>query len=133
MQYVVLDTDLFSFLVKGDSRIVPYRNLLEGQTLCLSFQTVAELYQWAELRNWGEQRRAALDANLRSYLILPYDDATGRAWARIRVERQRHGRPISPQDAWIAACALRHDCSLVSHNIADFSHISGLRLITTRP
>ena len=131
MQYVVLDTDLFSFLVKGDSRIAPYHTLLAGTTLCLSFQTVAELYQWAELRNWGEQRRIGLDVRLRSFVILPYDDTTGRVWARVRVERQRQGRPISPQDAWVAACSVRHDCSLATHNIGDFSHISSLRLITT--
>ncbi len=128
--FIVLDTDIFSFLVKGDRRTEPYRRLLHHATLCLSFQTVAELYQWAELRNWGIQRRAALTTHLRSYVILPYDDETGHAWARVRVECQRQGRPISPQDAWIAACALRHDCVLATHNVADFSHISDLRLIT---
>lgn len=129
-KFIVLDTDLFSFLVKGDRRIEPYQRLLQRATLCLSFQTVAELYQWAELRNRGVQRRAALDSHLHSYVILPYDVDTGRAWARVRVECQRRGRPISPQDAWIAACALWHDCSLATHNVADFSHISSLSLIT---
>ena len=53
-----------------------------------------------------------------------------RQWAQVRVERQSAGRAISPQDAWIAATALRHDLPLVTHNIKDFLGISNLRLIT---
>ena len=126
---VVIDTDVFSFFLKGDTRIEPYLNPLSGETICLSFQTVAELYQWAELRKWGEARRRTLDAQLASFVILPYDDLTGRTWARVRAERQRIGRPMSSQDAWIAACSIRHNCTLVTHNTADFTNISGLRLL----
>ena len=127
---VVVDTDVVSFLLKDDTRAQVYRSRLENKTLVLSFMTVAELYQWAYLRNWGEQRQARLEERLRAFVIAPYDDRLCRTWAMICVERQRLGQPISVQDAWIAATALRHDVPLVTHNRHDFTPITGLTIIS---
>jgi predicted nucleic acid-binding protein len=40
----LLDTDVFSFLLKGDSRKSLYIPMLAGHRLALSFMTVAEVY-----------------------------------------------------------------------------------------
>ncbi len=133
MKYLVLDTDVCSFFFKRDSRAEQYRPHLVGHTPCLSFQTVAELYQWAEINNWGQKRRAKLDQWLPTFVILPYDNETALAWAKIRAERRKQGRPISATDAWIAASALRYNCPLITHNVADYLHIANLTLITETP
>jgi len=127
---VIVDTDVVSFLFKGDTRARAYRPHLQGKTLALSFMTVAELYQWAYSRNWGKQRLARLEERLRTYVIVPYDGELCKQWAMICVKRQRLGRPISVQDAWIAAAALRHGCPLVTHNRDDFANITGLTVIS---
>ncbi len=127
---VVLDTDVVSFLFKGDTRAEAYRPHLRGKILALSFMTVAELYQWAFVRNWGPERIARLEQQLARYVIVPYDRELCWQWARICAERQRLGRPISVQDAWIAATALRHACPLVTHNKDDYADIAGLVVIT---
>ncbi len=51
---VIVDTDGVSFLFKGDTRAQAYRRPLQGRALAVSFMIVAELYQWACVRNWGE-------------------------------------------------------------------------------
>ena len=52
MDAVLLDTDVFSFLIRpGDTRGDLYRPLVQGKTIALSFISVGELYVWAELRN----------------------------------------------------------------------------------
>ncbi len=51
MPTLLLDTDVFSFLLKGDSRANAYSDLIQGHRLALSFMTVAELFQWAAIRN----------------------------------------------------------------------------------
>jgi tRNA(fMet)-specific endonuclease VapC len=130
MDYVILDTDVCSFFFKRDSRVERYRSHLLGHTACLSFQTIAELYQWAEIHSWGQKRRTKLEQWLPHFVILPYDNQTARAWAKIRAERRRQGHPISATDAWIAACAVRHNCPLLTHNATDFQYISDLRVIT---
>ena len=127
---VIVDTDVVSFLFKGDTRAQLYRPHLQGKALALSFMTVAELYQWAYIRNWGKRRLTRLEEQLRAYVIVPYDNDLCKQWATICVGRQRLGRPVSVQDAWIAATALRHGCPLVTHNRDDFANITGLTVIS---
>ncbi len=131
METVLLDTDVVSFLLKGDSRAEAYVPHLQDRRLALSFMTVAELYQWAAVRNWGARRRQQLDQTLRTYLILPFDIEVCRQWGEVRAASRRQGRPISPQDAWIAASALHHRIALVTGNPNDFEHIAGLTVITS--
>jgi tRNA(fMet)-specific endonuclease VapC len=69
MTVLLLDTDVVSFLLKGDSRSQKYEPIIQGHQLALSFMTVAELFQWAAVRNWGTQRIGSLERSLDSYLI----------------------------------------------------------------
>jgi tRNA(fMet)-specific endonuclease VapC len=130
MSTLIVDTDVVSFLLKGDTRAQLYRPHLQDKTLALSFMTVAELYQWAYVRNWGDRKLTRLQEQLHRYVIVPFDNKLCKQWASISVQRQRLGRPISVQDAWIAATALRHSCPLVTHNGQDFSDIAGLEVIS---
>lgn len=130
MTTLIVDTDVVSFLLKGDTRAQLYRPHLQGKTLALSFMTVAELYQWAYVRNWGDRKLTRLEEQLHRYVIVPFDNELCKQWASISVQRQRIGRPMSVQDAWIAATALRHNCPLVTHNSDDFSDITGLEVIS---
>lgn len=128
MEAVVLDTDVCSFLFKRNSRAERYRPHLQNKQLCLSFQTVAELYQGAEQAGWSAERLARLEEWLRQFVVLPYDNAIVRLWAHLRVERQH--QPIAPQDAWVAACAIHYGLPLVTHNASDYFGITDLTIIT---
>jgi len=127
---MLLDTDVISFLFKRDMRVVGYLQLLEGEALSISFMTLAELYQWAYVRNWGQPRIERLETWLRRFAVLPCDAQVCRQWASVRVERRKQGRPVSVQDAWVAACALRYGCLLLTHNADDFTGITGLTVTT---
>ena len=127
---VVMDTDVWSFVFKGDTRADRYLPYLADKTVCVSFQTVAELYQWAEMRRWGAKRVAAMEDALHNFVVLPYDVTTGRIWGKISAVRYQLGLPMAATDAWIAACALRYACPLVTHNQDDFVRIEGLTMIT---
>ena len=130
MDILLLDIDVVSFLLKGDSRASQYASIIQGKRLALSFMTVAELFQWAAVRNWGEKRVASLEHSLIKYLIIPNDIEVCRIWGNLRAERQAIGKVISPQDAWIAATALRHNLPLVTNNAKDFQNIKKLQVIT---
>ena len=133
MSLLLIDTDIVSFIFKGSNYADPYRVILSSHELALSFMSIAELFQWAILRQWGDRRLAQLEQYLFNYLIIPVDQPLCREWAQIRASRQRAGQPISPQDAWIAATSIRHDLPLVTHNIKDFLDIPNLNLITPAP
>jgi len=127
MRRLVVDTSVVSYLLKGYSLAPAYWELLRGHLLGVSFMTVAELYRWTLERNWGERRLAALREHLLGYTVLLYDDVLSWEWARIK---SRKGRPISHEDAWIAATAVRYGSPLATHNPRHFLHIDGLEILT---
>lgn len=130
MGLLLVDTDVASFLFKSDSRAEEYLDILQGNELALSFMTVAELFQWAAMRRWGDARIARLETALEKYLVLPVDAELCRRWGQLRSQMKAKGIAISVQDAWIAATALRYDLALVSHNGKDFRHVAGLELLS---
>jgi predicted nucleic acid-binding protein len=130
MDAVLLDTDVFSFVFKRDSRAVLYAPELDPSGLCVSFQTVAELRCWSRIRRWSDARRADLERALAHCVLLPWDNAMCEVWAQITAHRRQLGRPIECGDAWIAATALRYGVRLATHNPSDFSQIVGLQIIT---
>ncbi len=130
MSTVLLDTNIVSYLFKDDTRAERYAPHLRNRELAIAIMTVAELFQWAAMRGWGEARVARLEQHLERYTILPVDMATCRQWAAVRATRSAAGMPIAPQDAWIAATARRYRVPLVTHNPADFRQIADLTVIT---
>lgn len=110
-----------------------YEPHLLGQETAISLMTVAELLQWAAVRNWGLPRVKHLEATITNkYTILPIDVDTCRWWASVRAQRMAQGLPISPQDAWVAATALQYGIALITHNPDDFRRIPDLRIITEK-
>jgi len=127
---LLVDTNIVSYLMKGDARAKPYVPHLENKLLAISFITVGELYFWAEKNNWGDNKRKALETTLHNYIVVPYDNEIAKLYARVAAERERAGHRISNNDAWIAASALRHEVPLVTHNSKDFEQIPSLNIIT---
>ncbi len=130
MSLVLLDTDVVSYLIKGDSRASQYEPHLVGNETCISLMTVAELFQWAFVRHWSERRTADLERYiLRSHTILTIDMTTTRLWAQIRAAAHHKGKAISPQDAWVAATALQYSLPFLTHNYADYKNVEGLNIL----
>ncbi len=130
MNSVVVDTDVVSFLFKRDSRAELYKPHLTGKTLVISFMTVAELDRWPLERNWSPARRAAMEQQLRRYVVHPYDRELCRKWAEVTYEANKRGRPIQCADAWVAATASLHSIPLVTHNRHDYSGVTALSIIS---
>ena len=60
---------------------------------------------------------------------LPFDEPCAPLYASVVAQRTRKGRPISVEDAQIAAICLRHSKTLVTRNTADFEEIPGLAVV----
>ena len=130
MTNVMVDTNIVSYLMKGNDLGRLYAPHLQGKVLSISFITVGELYFGAENAQWGESRRKKLESSLRNFVVVPYDHEIARAYGKVVGERKRNGTPIAPNDAWIAACAVRHHVPLVTHNVKDFTGITTLKIIS---
>ena len=49
-------------------------------------------------------------------------------YGRIRAQLEQAGTPIGPNDMMIAAIALAHGLTLVTHNTREFERVAGLIL-----
>lgn len=127
---VILDTNIVSYLMKGGPLAEAYAPHVQGRLLAIAFITVGEMYFGAEYNNWGEKKRKEPETTLRNFVVIPYDHEIARCYGRLMAERKRNGQPIAPNDAWIAACALRHASPLVTHNKKDFTGITSLEVIS---
>jgi predicted nucleic acid-binding protein len=70
VKYVVVDTDVFSLLFRGQD-VDLYSRHLDGTVPVLSFVSAAELHYGATYAGWGERRRQALEEAIRRYVIAP--------------------------------------------------------------
>jgi len=125
----MLDTNVVSFLMQGGARAEAYRPHVEGHALGVSFVTLGEMYYSAEKARWGARKRAQLDAHLHNFTLIAFDRLIARNYGKIRAERRRQGRIIAPNDAWIAACAVRHNIPLITDD-RGFRDIPQLQIIT---
>ena len=57
---------------------------------------------------------------------LPFDDDCAAQHALVRLELKRRGAPIGSNDLMIAATALAHNLTLITHNVKEFSRVPGL-------
>jgi tRNA(fMet)-specific endonuclease VapC len=89
---------------------------------------VYELRHGAESSSDPRREHTKLDVFLAPFTSLPFDDASAVKCAEIRRALERIGARIGPHDLQIAAIALRHDLTLVTHNSREFGRISALRL-----
>ena len=127
---VVVDTNVVSYIMRGHTLAEAYAPHLEGRLSSITFVTVGELYYGAEKRKWGIEKRKLLETTLRNFVVIPYDHEIAKTYGRILAESERFGNAVNPLDAWIAACAVRHNVPLVTHDYRDFKGIAGLSIIT---
>lgn len=130
---IILDTNIVSYLMKGGPLAQAYVPHVEGRLLAIAFITVGELYFGAEKANWGEKKRKQLETTLRNFVVIPYDHEIARCYGRVVAQQQRKGNFMATNDAWIAACAVRHGVPLVTHNARHFRDLVSLKIITARP
>jgi toxin FitB len=133
VSYLVLDTDVSSRIMQGrlEGRLA---GRLTGLTWCVTFVTVGELWQWAQIRSWGPEARERLGRWLSRVIVIDSDDEVSRTWGEIAAAHRRRGRPRPANDSWIAACCISRDLPLASLNgkdFADFVEHEGLLLLLT--
>ena len=130
MKPLLCDTNIVSILFRPAHPLQEKcEKLVSGYELAISFMTLAELRLWPIKNKWGHERGDLLDRYIRSYGTLFADESTCDVWAEVRAPCWAAGRPISPDDAWIAAIAKQWELPLVTANYKDFEAVPGLELV----
>ena len=88
----------------------------------------AELYYGAERSANPDHALEVLTAFTSHFVSLPFDDYAAVHYGRIRANLAQRGLLIGPNDMLIAAIALAHQATLVTHNSREFSRVPNLRI-----
>jgi tRNA(fMet)-specific endonuclease VapC len=124
----LLDTDTCSYHLRRPSGLA-HRFIQHSGRLFIPSVVPAELYVWIYRRDDPTPGLAIIDDFLqREVRVLPFDEACAEEFGRIRSHLLRRGLGANRVDLMIAAVAVHHDLTLVTHNTADYQQIPGLRL-----
>jgi tRNA(fMet)-specific endonuclease VapC len=128
---LILDGNTISYYFRGDPQVVPRLQAVRPADLGVPAIVEYEL-RYGLLRLPQEAatpRLAALAQFLRPMQVLPFDAECAAHAARIRVTLEAAGTPIGPHDTLIAATALRHQATLVTRHVREFSRVPGLQWV----
>ena len=122
----ILDTNICSAHLRGRpdlfSRLIQY-----GGRLYVTTINVGELMAWGYVSK-QPQMLQRIEEMLSDLQVLNYDRDAAEIFGRIRGQSIQQGTPVSAQDLMIAAIALQHDFTIVTHNSKDFAQIPGVKL-----
>jgi tRNA(fMet)-specific endonuclease VapC len=90
--------------------------------------TVGELFTWALRAKASPKRLQTLLDLLSDVTVLDVTLDVGRKFGEVRAGLLDAGLTTPEIDLFIAATALVHDLTLVTHNVQDFAHIPGLTI-----
>ena len=123
MEYL-LDTDHCVYVLRGREPQVRRRlQLVRDSDVAISAVTKAEMYSGAARSEQPAQTRATQEWFFARFASLPFDDAAAEAYGRLDGMLKMRGMGIGPLDTQIAAIALVHNLTLVTHNIRHFGRI----------
>ncbi len=127
MKYL-LDTNIcIYYLNRRSEPIIHKLNSILPQDVAVCSVVKAELFYGAMKSSHPEKTLSEQREFLRTYRSLPFDDDVANQYGRIRAYLDKQGTPIGPNDLLIAAVALAHDLTLVTHNTDEFNRVPGLR------
>jgi tRNA(fMet)-specific endonuclease VapC len=124
----LLDTNICSYHLRRPAGLI-HRFVQHSERLYIPTVVLAELFVWVYRRPDPRPGVLAIDEFTRNEVqVLLFDERCAEEFGRKRATLLRQGVSVSRLDMMIAAVALVHDLTLVTHNTADFQNVPGLRL-----
>ena len=128
MRYL-LDTNVCAMYMNGRSQAVRDRVLsTPTDEMAVCSVVKAELFYGAIRSNDPTRTLERQQGFLNRFTSLPFDDEAALIFGRIRASLAAAGTPIGAYDLQIAAIALSHNLTLITHNTAEFSRVDSLQL-----
>jgi len=122
----LLDTDVFSLMVKGQDEALNVRmqTLAKGEAVLSVITTGEYFYGIAHAPVSALREKRLMD-----FLgVLPLDAEVSISYGAIRADLRAKGTPIGPNDLWLAAQAKAHGLTLVTRNTREFKRVKGLKV-----
>jgi tRNA(fMet)-specific endonuclease VapC len=124
----VLDTNTLIYYFKGQGQIAKNLANVSPQEIGISTIVLFELQVGIAKSTSPAKRTQQLQQLLSRVNLVPFDRDSAVAAATIRAQLEQQGTPIGPLDVLIAGTALAFQATLVTHNVKEFSRVSGLAI-----
>ena len=133
---ILLDTNIISELMrqKPNSAVIEWLDEQFSHELFLPAIVKAEVEMGIAILDDGKRKRALLQAAELIFMsftnrCLPFDGETATHYAKIIAFTKKQGRPMSVEDAQIAAIAVQNFALLATRNTTDFDFLEKLNLV----
>ena len=133
---ILLDTNVLSELMKlaPEAHVLKWLDTLSPSECYLSAITKAEIELGIALLPDGKRKvglKTAAELMFAEFpdRCLPFNSIAATKYAEIVAERTKIGRPVSVEDARVAAIAVTCNMSLATRNTSDFECIDGLTIL----
>ena len=123
----ILDTNTLIYFFKGQGRVAERLFREAPADIAIPAVVIYELQTGIEKSASPRKRTRQLNSLMEAIKVLPFSTDEAKASARIRAQLEKKGTPIGPYDVMIAGTALAHQATLVSHNLAEFKRVKGLK------
>ena len=125
----LIDTSVFIELERRGLSLSALASAAPSEPVALAAITASELLAGvhrAESEGRRLRRESFVEAILEHIPVLAFDLRVARIHARTWSELAGSGQMVGAHDLLIAATALAHDHSVLTHNVRDFERIPGL-------
>ena len=125
MKLCMLDTNMISYLVRGDPRVEAAVRRHSIAACCISAVVEGEIRFGLARHPQATRLNAAIVEVMSRFEVLPWQSSTAKRYGLLRAQLETAGRPLAPLDTLIAAHALEAGAVLVSSDRA-FALVEGL-------
>ncbi len=123
------DTNVWIRLLnKGDNLVKQHFEKVDPSEIRLCSVVKAELYFGAEKSNRRAENMEMLEDLFSDIGFFAFDDAAAKQYGGLRRDLTASGLVIGPNDLMIASIGLTHNVTVITHNIKEFSRVSGLHV-----
>jgi tRNA(fMet)-specific endonuclease VapC len=126
----ILDTNTLIYYFKGQGQVAQNLANVSPQEIGISAIVLFELQVGIAKSTSPAKRTQQLQQLLSRVNLVPFDRDSAVAAATIRAQLEQQGTPIGPIDVLIAGTAASLQATLVTHNVKEFSRVSGLAIAT---
>jgi tRNA(fMet)-specific endonuclease VapC len=125
----LLDTDTIIYSLKGNPAVRKGLSEHLHDSMAISVVTLMELY-------YGAYKSVKILPNLarirtieNAFEVMPIGHEIAQTFGELKTNLEKQGTPLDDFDLILAACALTHNCTLVTNNVKHFDRVPGLRLM----
>jgi tRNA(fMet)-specific endonuclease VapC len=127
MKYL-LDANAISHIVRFPTGKVAERLTEVGSEMVFTSIIVSAEVMFGVRKKGSDDLTRKVVAVLSKLAVAPFIQPADESYAEVRSRLEKGGRPIGPNDLFIAAHALALDATLVTDNEKEFSRVPGLKI-----